>query len=195
MEHRSGRGKEGEPADYLERWLKVQRNYSFAGSPSPPLFFFVPLFDGDASEKVRLYEDALKIYGISEWFSSRYTQTNPSSPHDEEHLFVFLCTHACTWQNLVSYIYIYTHIFTWNVGKRGVRRTMQYVPTTKFALRVLSAGLANSMHREALRKVVELTVAWLLDLYRIHASFIRMQILIQKWRFLRNEEMDFELFM
>lgn len=92
-------------------------------------------------------------------------------------------------------IYIYTHIFTWNVGKRGVRRTMQYVPTTKFALRVLSAGLANSMHREALRKVVELTVAWLLDLYRIHASFIRMQILIQKWRFLRNEEMDFELFM
>lgn len=109
MEHRSGRGKEGEPADYLERWLKVQRNYSFAGSPSPPLFFFVPLFDGDASEKVRLYEDALKIYGISEWFSSRYTQTNPSSPHDEEHLFVFLCTHACTWQNLVSYIYIHTH--------------------------------------------------------------------------------------
>lgn len=165
MEHRSGRGKEGEPADYLERWLKVQRNYSFAGSPSPPLFFFVPLFDGDASEKVRLYEDALKIYGISEWFSSRYTHTNSSATRWRAlvRIFMYTCMHVVK----SRVVYTYTHIFTWNVGKRGVRRTMQYVPTTKFALRVLSAGLANSMHREALRKVVELTVAWLLDLYRI----------------------------
>lgn len=165
MKH--GSGKENEPVDYLERWFKVQRNYSFAGSPSPPLFFFVPLFDDDASEKVRLYEDALKIYGISEWFSSRYTQTNSSATRWRAlvRIFMYTCMHR---QNLVLYIHI--HIFTWNVGKRGVRRTMQYVPTTKFALRVLSAGLANSMHRKALRKVVELTIAWLFDLYRMMLS-------------------------
>lgn len=111
MEHRSGRGKEGEPADYLERWLKVQRNYSFAGSPSPPLFFFVPLFDGDASEKVRLYEDALKIYGISEWFSSRYTHTHTHKflRHTMKSTCSYFYVHMHARGKISCRIYIYTH--------------------------------------------------------------------------------------
>lgn len=113
MEHRSGRGKEGEPADYLERWLKVQRNYSFAGSPSPPLFFFVPLFDGDASEKVRLYEDALKIYGISEWFSSRYTHTHTHKflGHTMKSTCSYFYVHMHAHGKISCRIYIYTHFY------------------------------------------------------------------------------------
>lgn len=130
-------GKE-ESVGYLGRWLKVQRNYSFARSLSPP--------DG-APEKVCLYENGLKIYGIFECFSSIQPALPPHE--DKEHLSVF-------------FMYAYLHRPT-NLLSERVLSLIELRITSRsstddaicandeLALRVLSAGLANSMHRKALR--------------------------------------------